>query len=376
MQGPPPVAVRSIAPPRLFLALHLASFVTLSLIAFGLNAPVAFFRFDGTFLLSVAENQARWMASGGVFSANPLEGNAGLWFPTATELIPGFVVGRLIGGDHGLPAVAFAWFATEFFVAVIALGWSLGVRLQASIIGAWLLAIGLCPFLLPPPAAERIWGNPHLLSAIAVTALAMAGFFRLGRHGRRVDLALFAATLALLGYLGFSQPIAVTMAWPVFGFFALAWTIASDDRREATTKLVALAAIGVGLGTAFGPYLVGLFRYAKTTFFWDELIGRPLTWRQASFLLDFDSQPRWLGRTIWLLAVAGTALLVARRDACRRSLALPFATYLGLAMLATLAFSAAEGPWRGPVPAYLDLFAFPLYACTLGSLAQIGRAHV
>lgn len=352
---------------------HVVSFATLAVVAFSLSASTAFFRFDGTFLLSVAVNQSRWMGDAGAFSANPLEGQAGAWFPTEMRLIPGFVAGRM-AGDALLPAIAFAWFATEFFVATLVLGRALGVSFRGAATGAWLLALGICPFLIPTPAAERIWGNPHLLSAIAATAFAMAAFLKIDGRRRHVDAGFAAIATLLLGYLAIAQPITTAMAWPAFGFFAAAWTWLSPAGRVRRARLLALTVLVAILVAGFGPYLRDLFAYAKTTFFWNELVGGPLAWRQASFLLDPDSQPRWLGRAYWGLAVGG-AIFILRRDASLRGLAMPVLVFCATTLGITGAMAWHGGTWRGPVPAYVDLFVFPLYACLLGVVVERAAAR-
>lgn len=351
---------------HLLLLAHLASFVALSLVAFQLNSPVAFYRFDGTFLLSVAVNQSHWMAPFGVFSMNPLEGNAGLWFPTAMQLIPGFAVGRLFG-DELLPAVAFAWFGTEFFVSTLVLGRAIGLRWQASVVGAWVVALSICPFVVPTLASERIWGNPHLLTAISANALALSAFISIGRNSGFRDLLLSLAVLLLLAYIGFSQPITTVLAWPTFGFFALVslFTVGSGTARNR--RILTLFVIAIFLGFLFGKYLAGLFGYAKTTFFWGDLVPTAVGWRQQSFFLDYGSQVRWLGPFLWATALAGAITCFIRKTSTQ-VVALGFIGFVLAEMVIAMVVGAGSMPWRGPVPAYFDLFAFPLYACFIGVL--------
>ena len=270
-QGLAPRLFAGIKGRRGLLIANLVSFIALALITFRLQSPVAFFRWDGTFLLTAAQNQAKWMAAGGVFSMNPLEGNAGMWFPTAMELIPGFAVGRLAGTEW-MPAVAFTWFATEFFVATLILAAVIGLGWRTAAFGAWALALGVCPFIVPAPASERIWGNPHLLSAIAACSLALAVFIPIGRGRAASDAVCAMVAFLLLGYIGFSQPIMTVLAWPVFSFFAVVTISAARDSSERKWKIVVLGAVAVLLAVLFGEYLIGLFGYAKTTFFWRELV--------------------------------------------------------------------------------------------------------
>src|SRR5207249_8329549 len=95
---------------------NLLSLLVLSLLMFRLQAPVTFYRYDGTFILTLAKNQAEWMPAPGVFTMDFMKGNGGLWFPFQTTLMPGFVVGLLSGAGHWLPALSGTWFATEFAI--------------------------------------------------------------------------------------------------------------------------------------------------------------------------------------------------------------------------------------------------------------------
>ena len=64
--------------PELWLAwANVLSFVALSLLMFRLQAPVTFYRFDGTFLLTLAGNQADWLPSLTAFNADMSKGNGG-----------------------------------------------------------------------------------------------------------------------------------------------------------------------------------------------------------------------------------------------------------------------------------------------------------
>src|SRR5262249_44049583 len=99
----------------LWLAANGLSLGVLSMVLFRLQAPVTFFRFDGMYFLTFVKNQAQWMPVLGTFTMDFLRGMGGIWFPTDTRLMPGFIIGRLGGGDgNWLPAISDTWFAFEF----------------------------------------------------------------------------------------------------------------------------------------------------------------------------------------------------------------------------------------------------------------------
>src|SRR5215467_135758 len=94
--------------------LHLASFAGLAALVFHHYAELLFYRYDGTFILTMAHAQPRWMAPYLGFSANFLEGLGDIWIPTATGLFPGFAIGGLLGGDAAMPWIACLVFGVEF----------------------------------------------------------------------------------------------------------------------------------------------------------------------------------------------------------------------------------------------------------------------
>ena len=137
------------------------SLLVLSLIMFRLQAPVTFFRYDGTFILSVVKNQAEWMPGIGVFTMDFLKGLGGIWFPMDTRMILGFAFGRLSGVGDWLPALSATWFAAEFAVATMLTSRTLELETPVGVIAAWLALLGALPYFVPAPALERLWGNPH-----------------------------------------------------------------------------------------------------------------------------------------------------------------------------------------------------------------------
>ena len=350
------------------MAANVVSFVSLSFLMFSLQRPVTFYRFDGTHILSVVRSQAAWMP-GGVFATSFLQGNGGLWFPTATQLIPGFAVGQL-AGDAWLPVVAFTVSATEFFLATVLLGISIGFSVPSAIAGAWLGALAAFPYIVPTPAMERLWGNPHFLTSIAVGAVTQCLFLRIGRSGPKISILATAAILALA-----SQPARTPLVLGVVAFFCLFATLGSKERHERVTKLVSGGVIAIAFTIAFGPYFLGLFAFAKTTYFWTELLPLQISFRDLSFLLE-DPGRRPLGVVVWILAllVAGTVAW-AGSGMARMFASGHLALAALLALLATI-LALRQEAWRGPTLAYIDICAYPLWAILWGAgvVAIVGIA--
>ena len=341
------------------------SFCALAAIVFHHYAGALFYRYDGTFILAMVKAQSHWMASGLGFSMNFLEGLGDLWIPTATSLIPGFVVGNLIGDDRLMPVAACFIFAAEFFLATVVLARCLGAGRLTAIAASWLGALVTLPFFVPTLDAWRIWGNPHFMTAIAVNALALCLFMSVGRAKAARDAVASIAILALLSYLVISQPVRAVIAAPMLAFFGFAALLGADDRRERLSKIISATAISGLFLILYGRYLFALFYHAKTTYFWDDLPSFPVNWRQQSFLI---SEGRGYGPFVWGACLAGAALAVIREHGRLRWVAIAFLAFVALQQLLFWIASAWGMNWGGPPTAYIDMFALPLYALFGGYL--------
>jgi hypothetical protein len=340
------------------------SFIALAAVAFFQYSQALFYRFDGRFILTHATTQPRWMAPGFELSANFLEGIGDLWFPIATKWSLGLSVGGLFD-QKLMPVVACLVFAVEFFLSTLVLARCIGAGLVTGLAGAWLGTLFTLPFFVPTLADWRIWGNPHFLTPIAVTSLSLAAFLKIGRGRMAKDLAAIVLILLLLGYFIVSNPVLAAVAAPVLAFFGGAATIAADTREERRRKIIAAAILAAILVTAFAPYEVALFAYARTTYFWDDLAAFPVTWREHSFLI---SEGRGYGLVIWAACVAGAGLAAWRGPPLMRRAAVAFLGFIALQQLIFLLNAKVGFVWRGPSAAYFDMFALPFYALFGGYL--------
>jgi len=350
--------------PHAWWVASLLSFVALAAVAFFQYSQALFYRFDGSFILTHATTQRRWMAPGIGLSANFLEGIGDLWFPIATQWSPGFAIGGLIG-QRLMPVAACLIFALEFFLSTLVLARCIGASFVTGLAGAWLGALFTLPFFVPTLADWRLWGNPHFMTAIAVTSLSLAAFLEIGRGRLAKDLAAGLLILVLLGYFTISLPALAVVAGPflaVFGSVAIVMADTPDERRR---KIIVAVILSTVLALAFAAYAVALFTYARTTFFWDDLAAFPVTWREHSFLI---SEGRGYGLAIWAACVAGAGLAALRGQRPMRRAAIGFLAFLALQQLIFLLNATIGFSWRGPSAAYLDMFALPFYALFGGYL--------
>jgi hypothetical protein len=344
---------------------NLFSLLLLSLSMFLLQAPVTFYRYDGTLILTLVKNQAEWMPGFEAFTMDFMKGNGGLWLPYQTRSMPGFVVGLLGGVGDWLPALAATWFAAEFAIATVIVARTLGLSLSVGTLAAWLGVLGALPYTLPAPALDRFWGNPHFLTMSSGTMLALCCFLQIGRGSKFKAVAYAGALMALLCYLTIIMPALMIVVLPVLGFFGLVALSMATDRRERSIKLVA----GVGLGVTYlalhGVYLAGLLLFAKTTFFWSEVWSVPVNWHWGSFLVE--NPDRHAGLLLLLVAALGAAITAWTGNTSLRRFSIGYLTFVTLTWTVTAVVTVTGVEWRGPSVSYFDLCIYPLH-CLFAAL--------
>src|SRR5690606_38517639 len=108
-----------------------AALAAFAFFAFTRNVGNLFVGLDGTYMLTIIQQQFPWMPASLGFSGNPLKGLGDMWYPTNTPLIPGYALpealfGAAAVGEGRFQALAFAVFAVELFLTTVILGRSLG----------------------------------------------------------------------------------------------------------------------------------------------------------------------------------------------------------------------------------------------------------
>jgi hypothetical protein len=345
----------------IFVVANGVSLVALSLIMFRLQSPVTFFRYDGMFFLTMARNQADWMPGVGAFTMDFLKGIGGPWFPVDTRLMPSFAVGRLAGYGDWFPAFAATWFALEFAVATILIGAALDLPIPVGITAAWLGAFGSLPYLVPPPALEIIWGNPHIVTVMAFPMVGLALFLAIGRGSRGHALTCAAGVFLILAYLTLVSPLSSLLFLPVVGFFAVVGLTMTNSAKERRSKVVAGLGVVALYLLVFAAWLAGFFLFAKTTFFWSEMYSSPIDWRWASLLLEQPGR-RPAGTVFYVVAVVSAAVTAVSGVGPLRRFAAGYLAFIGVLWSFTAFLIVTGYPWPGPTVSYLDLWLYPLHA--------------
>jgi len=334
-------------------------FAAVAAVVFSFYKDALFYRYDGTFVLTMALGQKQWMAGGIGFSLNFLQGLGDIWLPLATGLFPGFALGTHFANPVWLPVIACLVFALEYFFSTLILARSIGASRLLSLSAAVIGAMFTLPFFVPTLAAWRFWGNPDFMTLVAVSSLALSAYLPIGRTNWRIDLALAALILGLLVYTILAVSFGVVTFAPMLAFFGAAVVVGAESNAERVRKLLAAAGIAVITAASFGAYVFALYYYARTTYFWSDIASFAVDWKQQSFVLSESGRA---GPFIWAACLAGAALAAWRERGRLRLFAIAFLLFVALQQAIYLTVAAAGLTWGGPPLAYVDMYGLPLYA--------------
>jgi hypothetical protein len=331
------------------------SLLALSPIAFYFKSPLVFYRYDGTFILILARMQEIWASSLLAFVSNPLQGIGGLALPQHALLDPGLWLTAHLSPVTG-PVAAMTFYAASLAVAICWVGMRLGLAAPSAISAAWLGLLIALPYVYPAPGFDFLWGAANFMLLILFQTIAILLFLDLGRGPRTADLGRFLGIACLYGYQLHEMPHFVPVTAIVVAFFGGVGLIAAETPRERLIKAGAgLALAGLAL-VCFGRVIYGLYGFAKPTFFWYEFAPVRIGLRDQSFLITREAKwPAWL---VYGLAILGALHAVLWGNRVMRAFG------SGLLMFVLIGFALIwfiGETWKGPRPAYVDIFAYPFY---------------
>jgi hypothetical protein len=338
------------------------SFAALSAVNFSYMRDALFYRSDGTFHLTMVTSQKKWMSPEIGFSFNFLQGLGDSWLPTATQLMPGYFLASHVADIEWMPVIALLVFALEFFFSTIVLARCLGAGRLTSLAAALIGPMLTLPYFVPALAGQRIWGNPLTLEAIAASTLALCAFIAIGRTRTRTDAILVVTILVLLGHFAIVMPAFAPFAGVMLLVFGLTAVAAAKDNSERLRKSAAAAFVSLTLAAAFLAYGYAMFYYARTTFFWDDLVEYAVNWRHQSFLILPGGPGAGAGPYLWGTSLAGAVLVGWRERGRLRIFAIAFLLFIVLQLSILLYAQIGGVKWSGPTLAiYVDLCCLPFY---------------
>jgi hypothetical protein len=346
------------------------SLLPLCIISFHSKWPFVFYRFDGTYLLIVAEMQHRWHPNWIDYSNNPLQGLGGfglfwhvLWDP-ALWLVP-----RL--PPSVAPTVAMTLYAGCLAAATCWLAVSLGLRAIAAVAAAWIGLLIALPFVYPTLGFDFLWGVPTDLLYIALATAAILLFLEVGRRSARADTLRIAGITAICSYMLLQVPAFAPICLIPVGVFGLAAVVGATSIRERLIKLAAGIGLVLLMVLAFGPMLYGMWGFNKATFFWYEFLPRSAQLRDQSFFITVASKwPAWL---VYAMSLLGALHAVMWKSGHLRTLGGGFICFVAGNLLL---LAAVGSTWKGPRIAYIDVFAYPFYCVFAAYAGAVILSHL
>src|SRR5262249_11474371 len=277
-----------------FLVIFAVSLLALSPLAFHSKLPLLFYRFDGTYLLYIATMQEVWSIRGWNIGSNPLQGIGGMEVPWRAVFDPSrWLVAHLPPSVAQIVAMTF--YAAELAVAIVWLAIRLGLEPLPTVAASWIGLLLAFPYVYPSLGFDFLWGGPNYVPLILQNTAIILVFLDLGRGPRAADVARFGAIAAIGTYQVIQSSIFAPMSVVMLVFFGVVAVFAATSPMERLIKLAAVTVLaGIALGL-FGQLLIGIYGFAKPSFFWYEFYPRPGTLRDLSFFIaDHSRWPAWI----------------------------------------------------------------------------------
>ena len=351
---------------RLTFAIFAASLLVLSPLAFQSKWPLVFYRFDGIFLLIFATMQKTWSLGGWNFTSNPLQGIGGLELPQHTILLdPGLWLAVSLPPSIG-PTVAMTFYAALLAITICWLGTRMGLDALVSVAAAWIALLIAFPYVYPSLGFDFLWGVPAYVPLIFLDIAAFLLLLDFGKGSRSADLARFSGIAGICAYQLIQYPNFAPVSGIVLVFFGVAALFMAASMRERMIKLAGAAVLAFLALAVFGRLVIGIYGFAKPTFFWYEFYPRPGNLRDLTFFIaDHSRWPAWL---VYGVSLLGAIHAAGRGSAAIRPIARAFLGFVGLNLILNLLL--VDG-WKGPRIAYVDIFAYPLYCLFAAYAAAI-----
>jgi hypothetical protein len=354
---------------RLTFAIFAASLLVLSPLAFQSKWPLVFYRFDGTYLLILSAMQQVWSLGGWDFTSNPLQGIGGLQLPQHTILLdPGLWLAVSLPPSIG-PTAAMVFYAALLAITICWLGTRMGLDVVTIVAAAWIALLIAFPYVYPSLGFDFLWDVPACVPLIFLDMAAFLLLLEFGKGPRAADAARFLGIAAICAYQLVQYPNFAPVSGIVLIFFGVAALVMAASTRERMIKLTGAAVIGCLALAVFGRLVIGIYGFAKPTFFWYEFFPRPGRLRDLTFFVADHS--RWPAWVVYGVSLFGAGHAALRGSGAMRPIARAFLAFLGINLILVLLLNQG---WKGPRIAYIDIFAYPFY-CLFAAYAAAMAAN-
>lgn len=333
--------------------------------AFSRNAGYLFAYGDGlVVLIRLAEPRSLTTAIG--VPANMLEG-LGDMAAANYAFEPSYRLALLVFGSESVYTEQFQVFvntvlALEIFLSTFVAARSFGFDRSVSLIAAWTSPLLIMPYFEWAVFYPLLQFSPHLATTISENLLILAAFASLGRplkNGKTSawkDGMLSAAIALLMAHMSIGNPVGWVLWLPVQMLLGVGILLGTRSLGEVRSKIMWCGAAYLACFGVLGLFIYGQVAYSTTRYWTAELENHVVLWQLVStWFRPADDRCKFaIGATL-------VGLLLALTDKRHRHLAIPVLAFMPLLLGIGLLIINFDF-WRGPAPAYLEVFIAPVYA--------------
>ena len=309
---------------------------------------------------------------------SPFQGIGGLVQPLSVGVHPAYAVPKALGNaDLRLGNLVVSMLLLG--VATFAFSRAMGLSGWLSVFAAQAMAIGsLPPFWSWSLGYMKTHGlllyglNPAFSFPVAAGVGMLAAYAWLGRCGRAGNIACLVALPALMVWSLVCDPLYTGMFFLAIGVFMAGILLGSEGRHVALWRLGGGAAcLATLLALNLHNFMRALFGYCARARFPNELYVEVQQW-------DYNAGVLFHGGFA-TFATIGTALAaiaaIAWGSRLVRGVAASMLVFMAAIVAMCWVYVYGGVRWNAPLPNYLELPAYPVYAVIglLGATAAINR---
>jgi hypothetical protein len=348
-------------PWRYFL-LNLLTLVVASVVVFSHDKFGLFWSAEGEQFRLLVAQQHMWMTPGIKLGSQFVMGAGDMFYPINSTIIPLYAV-QIWTLGHVSPVITFTVVAIELFAAVFFFGRSLAFSPVNAAAAAWVVTFLSLPYT-PANSLGAPFGYlvPNFPEIVALTALTLALFHKVGKLGTPDSLGRTALITALMVWAFTALPAVIPVAAPVICVYGVGLLITACSRREIYWKL-GCGAVGaiVLAGGGFLEFLWSLYAYTAASVFSREMISYQTNLLYGSILFWWKAYSP-VGPILFITGAIGALISAVIEQGFRRRFAI---FYLGtcalLIVFAVLLHGIIEG-YIGINVVYVEFCLWPMYA--------------
>ncbi|PWT89939.1 MAG: hypothetical protein C5B56_06270 [Proteobacteria bacterium] len=324
------------------------------------NATRLFVGGDGAYVRTLVRQQYDWFGLRAGNLMNFWQGATNVYQYNTTGMAV-FAGQTLLTGDGEInPVLTYTTAAVFLFFSAFLTGSFLSLPFGYSLLAGWILALLALPFFADWQLYPGFCTNPNLAECLIAECLILRLFFMIGRGSLARSALAAVAVVLLISHQAFFNSLHFVIIVPVVGAFSLLFLIVAKG-RERRDKIVATVAIVLGLIVIGAPqYILGNALYSISGMLMPDLDPAQITNDFVSIVYFGSSYGKWLGPSLFVLAVIGAACSVVFHTGLARWVAL-----LSLGFIAVYAGAGSLIPnssWKGPMPIYFEIGLYPFYA--------------